>query len=155
VDASNGSRVAELATKDTSISFSFNNSSVVGKRYNWRVYAYREGNMCFSPIFTRSFTASQATSVAQNFLDASSLILYPNPVYGPSEVRLSFTGERNIEASLRIIDLSGRMMMNEVVFLRQGANEINIPVGNLSNGIYTLSLQDDSGIISRKLVIQK
>lgn len=155
LDATNGNRVAELATKDTSITFSFENTSVVGRRYNWRVYAYREGNMCFSPIFTRTFTASQATSVAQNFLDASSLLLYPNPVFGPSEVKLSFNGERSAEASLMILDMSGRMVMREVVFLRQGANEISIPVENLSDGIYTISLLDDSGVISRKLVVQQ
>jgi hypothetical protein len=154
-DASNGNRIADIATKDTSITFRFDNNSVVGKRYNWRVYPFREGNMCFTPIFTRTFTASQATSVAQNFLDASSLLLFPNPAYGPSEVKLIFNGERTAEASLSIVDMSGRMMMNEVVFLRQGANEIVIPAGNLSSGIYTISLQDYSGIISRKLIVQQ
>jgi hypothetical protein len=155
LDASSGSKVAEIATKDTSINFGFESSSVIGKRYNWRVLAYREGNTCFTPIFTRSFTADQATSVTQNFLDASTILLYPNPVSAPQEVRLSFKGERNAEATLLVTDVSGRVMMQQVVNLIQGTNELTIPAERLPDGMYTVSLQDNSGVISRKMIVQR
>lgn len=154
-DASNGSKVTEIATKDTSVNFGFESSLVIGKRYNWRVLAYREGNTCFNNVFTRSFTAGQATSVAQNFLDASTILLYPNPVSGPQEVRLSFKGERNAEAALQVTDLSGRILMQQMVQLRQGNNELIVPVDKLPDGIYQVSLQDNSGVISRKMVVQR
>jgi hypothetical protein len=154
-DAGNGAKVAELALKDTSIVYSFPSTSAIGRRYNWSVKAYREGNMCSNYIFFRSFTAGAATSIAQNFLDATTLELFPNPLIGGVPFRLAFIAGKDAEIVLTITDMSGRSLYRQELPIRSGGNQFMIPVEGYSNGMYLVSLQDESGVITKKLVIQR
>jgi hypothetical protein len=154
-EASSSTKVAEIATKDTSIVFSFPNTDAIGKRYNWSVKAYREGNMCSDYVFFRSFTASTSTNVSQNFLDATTLELYPNPVGNGAGLQLAFRTATSGEILLLVTDMSGRSVYSEVLQFRTGANQFDIPAEGFSNGMYLVSLQDESGVITKKLVVQR
>lgn len=154
-DAVTSQKVAEIATKDTSIIFSFPDISSIGKRFNWSVKAYKEGNMCSNYVFFRSFTASTSTNVSQNFLDASTLELYPNPVGNGADLQLAFRADKPGEIFLIVSDMSGRSVYQKELLLRNGGNQFSIPTDGFSNGMYMVSLQNESGVITKKLVVQR
>jgi hypothetical protein len=51
--------------------------------------------------------------------------------------------------------MSGRSVYSEVLQFRTGANQFDIPAEGFSNGMYLVSLQDESGVITKKLVVQR
>ncbi len=75
----------------------------------------------------------------------------PNPMitYTDLEVKLLMAEK----ARLFITDGSGRSVREMDLDLEQGGNVIRINRGDLSNGIYTLSLHTDSAFFTRKFVV--
>ncbi len=53
---------------------------------------------------------------------------------------------------IKMIDLQGKQIMEKSFLVEKGTNLINFPLDNLSNGIYFVTLNNDSKSITRKLV---
>lgn len=81
------------------------------------------------------------------------LTLAPNPT--SSHVRMTFTADRQMNASLSIKDLSGReVMVKDMGKVSQGNAELSVDVADLVPGIYMLELQGDGNRAIGKLVKQ-
>ena len=120
----------------------------------WRVRPYNEWDLCPSGapqelgIFkTKNFSATN---------DLESVVLAelsPNPVAPGFPAKLLLTSDENMEASLSIIDASGRLCQRQTVNLSFGENILEIPTDALQAGIYTLSLQNEKGTILKRLAV--
>ncbi len=80
---------------------------------------------------------------------AGSVSIYPNPASDKIFVDLQGTKA----SSVRIIDLSGREMM--AVAVKSNATSVEIPVRELTNGIYFAEINTASGVITSKVAVAK
>jgi len=89
-----------------------------------------------------AFTPAAAT----DFLDGK-LQVFPNPVGERLNVHLN--GQQRFSA-LQLTDLTGRTLINE-----QGlnTNHRELLLGDVPNGIYTLTLTTDAGVVNRKVEV--
>ena len=87
--------------------------------------------------------------VADNTIEMS---IYPNPV--ASEATISFNIEETSQVSYQVYDLSGRMVMNNVLgTYTQGAHTANFNVENLTAGTYIIKVQAGSTANTAKVVV--
>ena len=87
-----------------------------------------------------------APALAADYLDEK-LLAYPNPTADQLVVHLN--GQQRFN-SLQLTDLTGRTIRNE-----QGldTNHRELSLGNLPNGIYTLTITTDDGVVNRKVEV--
>jgi hypothetical protein len=79
---------------------------------------------------------------------ASGFLIYPNPNNG----QFSISGIDAPVATIRIFDLSGRMMREQQV---SGGNQININTEELTNGVYQVSVITSNSIVTERMVVKK
>jgi hypothetical protein len=80
--------------------------------------------------------------------------VYPNPVSTIS--RVTFTLDMDQQVIVLVHDASGRQVA--VVhdgLLSAGRNEIQLPVSQLANGAYTVTVRSDKGIVSKSIVVSR
>ena len=87
--------------------------------------------------------------VADNTIEMS---IYPNPV--ASEATISFNIEETSQVSYQVYDLSGRMVMNNVLgTYTQGAHTANFNVESLTAGTYIIKVQAGSTSNTAKVIV--
>ena len=65
---------------------------------------------------------------------------YPNPVH--STLHLKIFSDVNTRGILRMTNLSGKELIQTVVSLEDGYNDLTLPMENATNGMYILSISD-------------
>ncbi len=79
------------------------------------------------------------------------LLVVPNPAN--STVQVTWGSDLEGEATINVIDGLGRICMSRVLRQVMGENIFHIDSGAFTEGIYTISLRTQSGILAQKLVI--
>lgn len=79
------------------------------------------------------------------------LNVYPNPAN--SVLNVDFTGGDG-EVSLRIMDMTGRVLMQEMIATNGEDIHKSLNINNLSKGIYLLSVQGKNGKSVRKFIVE-
>ena len=74
------------------------------------------------------------------------ITLYPNPAASYTNIR--FTSGTTGKASMNVYDQRGRVVMNKTVAIITGVNTINLSVGHLAKGQYTIALKPNEGAIT-------
>jgi len=93
-----------------------------------------------------------ATSVDD--IDPVSISLFPNPA--TNEVSLQFTLSEINDITIKVIDLNGKVIETQSFNnATTGANSITLNVSNYANGIYSVVLQSNETLTTKKLVINK
>ncbi len=77
-------------------------------------------------------------SVQSTSVSVADLMLYPNPA--TDNITLSFASENDDNATLSIIDMSGRVLQNAEASISKGSNKLPITLSNLPVGNYTLRI---------------
>jgi hypothetical protein len=89
--------------------------------------------------FTRSIKSSEINK------EQAGILIYPNPVKENLVIQ-NYSGA----ATARFYDAAGMMVKQ----LSIGANSINqIPVGRLKNGLYLIKIENEQGVMTKKIVI--
>ena len=83
--------------------------------------------------------------------NVSAVNVMPNPMN--SSTTLSFTAEKNAAYSMKITDVTGKVVSVKEIAARAGVNNTTIERGNLSAGLYIISLTDGVSSVTRKLSI--
>lgn len=86
------------------------------------------------------------TLANDHFATEESIVLYPNPVLNTLKVEI---GQSNNIESYCILDASGKVLLSKDSIQQ---TNMTIDVSSLSNGIYILILQSDSGKSCKKFV---
>ena len=80
--------------------------------------------------------------------------VYPNPVL--DNVYVEFFGSQRANFSILVININGMIMFSdEVSFIENYWQIIDIPVSTLSMGIYFVRIRNEAGTISRTFKIEK
>ncbi len=120
----------------------------------WRVRAYNEWDVCNPANVQQLGVFKTKNFSATNDLESTVLAeLSPNPVAAGYSAKLLLTSDENMEAVISVIDASGRHCFRQSVNLSYGENILDIPTENLQAGLYTISLQNEKGMILKRLAI--
>jgi len=120
--------------------------------YYWRVRPFNEYATC-TQARQRSFKTSLTSGV--NSIEAlSALQITPNPVSGDATARLFVSASAGFEATVRIIDATGRQVqaLHNLTFAA-GETTIDLPTAGLANGIYLVSVENAAGRSVRKMSV--
>ncbi len=81
------------------------------------------------------------------------LAVYPNPVSDLLQVVLD--NQELSSATLRILDLNGRLVAEQNYSVMKGMQELQIPVQQLNEGVYIVSLESASYIAVSRIIISR
>jgi hypothetical protein len=142
--------ITDGATSLTVRSGLFNNRSLY-----WRVRAFNDWDVCgiddqpaeVGVFRTRNFTAT-------NDLErAAQIELAPNPAPGGQPARLSVVADQPMTVLLSVTDAAGRLCHRQQLRFFAGENQLDIPTADLQAGIYIVALQNEKGLIVKRLAI--
>lgn len=92
---------------------------------------------------TGSFTANSTLGIAdKSTASSNSMRVYPNPV--KSEASLMLNADKAQMAMLSIYDLLGNRVDQKEISLKQGSNNLSLPVVDIMPGIYFVELRYDN-----------
>ncbi len=77
-------------------------------------------------------------------------VLYPNPSQG--DARLELNSDKYQGISLRICDLSGKLLRMNHHELGPGINRLAVPAGDLPPGMYIITWENNGGVFHKLLV---
>ena len=80
------------------------------------------------------------------------VMLYPNPVKNNATIMIALPTPENVRYTL--YDQSGKLMVSQALYLKEGSNAINLPMEHLSAGVYTLVLSNSATIKQLQVVKQ-
>lgn len=97
---------------------------------------------------TGSFTATGSLGIGNNYT-AGTVKIYPNPAKDMTALTLS--AGKSGKASLAVYDLLGNQIIRNEVFVKQGSNNIEVPIAEIQPGIYfvELKIENQSAIVRR------
>lgn len=101
---------------------------------------------CNTLVITQDQTSSN------NDLDKASLQvqLFPNPV--TDQVNLNISAKNAGEYALRVYNSIGQQVYQEIINLTNGENPESIDMSNLSQGVYTVQIQNERQIIAKNII---
>lgn len=79
--------------------------------------------------------------------------LFPNPSNSSSILR--FNSPKTSMAKLNVYNTLGKVVITKSIETKQGENEFNINVKDLSSGIYICSLESEGKTLTKKLIVSK
>ena len=88
----------------------------------------------------------------EEFLLDGEVEVFPNPA--SDQVNISFVSNEEFDFNIVVADISGRQMINEEYFAKQGVNKYNLNLNGLRQGVYLLSLRGEKGTLNFKLIIR-
>lgn len=110
-----------------------------------------EGSITGTAYFEKTDLGG-ASAVGDKASPLTTFNVYPNPT--SVETNVVFTAKNaSHNARLSLFDLSGRMVFEQKIQVRQGLNGIEVPVDALPNGMYSLSLNIDDQIFSEQIQV--
>ena len=99
----------------------------------------------------RNVNFTTVTSVEEiNSSEERNLSFYPNPVMNLLHIQFKSNADENV--LLQLIDIQGKIVLQQYVKSILGSNHIEIPVGSFKDGLYLCRLQTGSKIESNKFI---
>jgi hypothetical protein len=101
-----------------------------------------------------SATGSCGSKLEDNGASSNSAAfnVYPNPAN--TEVTIAFTANKEEAYTIRLIDITGRVVINQNETSIIGDNQYLLNISALSRGIYMVVLLKSDGTLQKKIVVQ-
>jgi Secretion system C-terminal sorting domain len=143
---------------NSSVSFATLNTSNIGtylianRTYYWRVRAFSNyvTGTDFSAI--SSFTTG-STNAANEIQGIEGFNISPNPVGETRLINIGLTSEKSFKAQVKIQNMAGQILLRELRNFEAGATNQTLDVKNLNHGFYILSIENEQGVLNKKIVI--
>ena len=158
---SNGSVLATSQNSGTTAEgIIYNNAPVA--TYYVKVYGYGgaySNSSCYNLRANTSSSAYRGTENVATALDEADqailekAVIYPNPTQGALSVE--FNTFESKETNIKIIDLTGKELMNMPMNLEKGNHTIELDLSSLANGVYFINIQQNGSVQTEKLVITR
>lgn len=124
-----------------------------GSFYEWRVKPFNALFTCED--FSDEYLVEAQDPVSSIQPIASNLFsVYPNPIMKGEKVNLTFRSEYASVGQITVTNLSGQLMYTQTTQTINGFNDWTLTLDHLSSGVYILNYRDESGSISKKLLLQ-
>lgn len=110
-------------------------------------YTNTTGKSGFFKTGTEMNTSVKESDIIQN------VSVYPNPGRKGQDLNIAVTMEKNMNVTISLIDITGKLVVQENQNLNQGRNSIALDAIT-DSGIYILKLDSEDGSVHKKIVIQ-
>ena len=122
-------------------------------RVMWRTWCNPNGGPYRSPQWDGPVIWTQPTFIKVDELSSiNSLDVYPNP--SRDVFNVSFTSETKQSIEVRIVNLLGEIIFTDDLESFEGECAHSFNLSEYSKGVYLLELDTDSGIVTKKLILQ-
>jgi hypothetical protein len=125
----------------------FHSIEVVNSELNQSVYTAIDNNINNNIQYYRIKETDQSgKSIYSNIIIVKTgfdqnLSIYPNPVTNNNQVTILFTSTKTENASLSLMDISGKLIETKNIVLITGKNKTGWNLKNIPSGIYILKIQ--------------
>ncbi len=121
--------------------------------YYYKLRPYNLVNTCATQSGIFSFTVdSDFTSVKEiDFVD--NFKVFPNPATLGGQIYINLSSEKFFDATVEVYNLTGQQIYQATEQFAAGNNQIPVRANTASNGVYTLIVKSDSGILKEKFVV--
>ncbi|MCS6980854.1 MAG: T9SS type A sorting domain-containing protein [Flavobacteriales bacterium] len=92
-----------------------------------------------------------STAALNSSKDLQNFLVYPNPA--GSITYIVVTSQKESVGSVGLQDLWGRLICTKTIALKEGFSAIPVPLEDIPNGVYTLTLSTTEGVMSTRLVV--
>jgi hypothetical protein len=141
-------------TGTTMVNFKTINGLTANSNYEFQVRSNCAASAgAWSPA--SPFTTASSKGAAQTerlYADEVSVLVYPNPTQG--ECNIEFTAENASLASIKVMDMSGRVVMEEQTLVDPGMNVASLNMSQLTNGLYTVQVIADEQLKAAVRVVK-
>jgi hypothetical protein len=79
--------------------------------------------------------------------------VYPNPIMKGEKVNLTYRSNYASIGQITITNLNGQLVYSQKTQTINGFNDWSLILTNLTSGVYILNYRDESGTISKKLLL--
>ncbi len=124
------------------------------RNYRWRVTPYNPSYTCAAPSETARFRTGISTSVA-TIETVDDWSIQPNPITANSDLTIAVNAKTAFDADIKIFNITGQLLqIQPAIKFTAGNSKIQLVVENLTKGIYFITLENEEGILNKKLVVQ-
>jgi hypothetical protein len=102
-------------------------------------------------ISTMHVTFDEFVAVAEQDKNNLALTLQPNPAH--SNVAVTITGNKNLQAQLTLTDISGKLVYSENLVTGKDVVR-NIDLSNYPKGVYIVQLKTEDQVKTERLIVQ-
>jgi hypothetical protein len=97
----------------------------------------------------RNLNFGTATALGSYTFD-SKLMLFPNPV--TNQLCIQYSSSTIKKVQLQILDIQGRIVLQQTLYSFQGTNYAFIPVAQFSKGLYFVHIQNGNKLEATKFI---
>ncbi len=155
--SSTGALLSSSANASTTPEQIIYNTATAGTVYKVYVFGYggafSAANCYHLRVSTSASNFREMGSHVEQNGQAGIMSLYPNPAN--DQLNINLLSDKNQTSMVNVVDMLGRTVLNIQKALTEGANKLNVDLGNLQNGIYSVSVNINGKNVMQKLVIQK
>ena len=122
--------------------------------YDWQI----QTNCNASGSINSGFSSTQSFTTLLRMIDVESnsinyaFNVYPNPAN--DKVIVSFNSMKEDNFSIRLIDITGRIILNSNYLSVIGENQYQMNLSNIAKGVYMVILQNKEAVLQSKIVVQ-
>ncbi len=121
-----------------------------GHNYSWTIQTNCSTTTNSGPSAPQLFTAAR---MADGDIETiSAFNVYPNPATDHATV--VFNSQTSDNYTLRLVDLTGRVIMSQVNASAIGDNQVELNTANIVKGVYFLSLETGGQTLQTKIMVQ-
>jgi Secretion system C-terminal sorting domain/Pregnancy-associated plasma protein-A len=125
---------------------------VPGKTYFWRVSPYGSYKSICNAGASNSFITGTLNAVS-DISSVENFTISPNPVVDTKTVNISLTSAKQLNATVKISNVAGQVVMSEKVRFETGINAKSLNINALNKGMYILTIEAENGVLNKKLVV--
>jgi len=135
---------------NTNTSFVTLNNLKPNTTYNWWVRIYCNGTTTgYSPL--AAFTTQTVRLMDEPEAPEEKILAYPNPAR--DLVHVVFNSQQESSGTLRITDMTGRLIYSRSLQIIQGDNLVEVNLSNFTKGVYMLCVERDDKVKYVKLSV--
>ncbi|MFK7809989.1 MAG: T9SS type A sorting domain-containing protein [Saprospiraceae bacterium] len=122
--------------------------------FSWRVRPYGEYELCTAFSDVAEFNTNAIETSVQNVQGLNGWNLRPNPAIGSDVIFIDAETTNILDATINVYSAAGQLISSLENNFDKGTNTIEIPTNNMSAGIYMVSIQTETGVTTKRLVIR-
>ncbi|MCB0835491.1 MAG: T9SS type A sorting domain-containing protein [Bacteroidetes bacterium] len=93
------------------------------------------------------------SSIREFHFNQETVQVFPNPVNGSGELFLNINLERKNTVGVQMIDMTGRIVLNQHFEAHGGETTQQVSLNGLANGVYWMEVRTPSGRIMQKMIL--
>jgi len=124
--------------------------------YYWRVRPFNEYSVCESTFSNTqaTFNTNAIASKVEELEGVNSWMVRPNPASTSDAVFIDIETSQPLKANVNLYNITGQLISSVANEFTSGRNTVEIASTDLAAGLYMVSIQGDTGVMTKRLVIR-